>query len=183
MNQKYTGDLHIFGRYQDQHKFMESTYSTDAWKTIDLLASLNEWQAIRNDLIADLEYCLELDAELHKELWALLIIHGTPQQIQVATLIYKGFTQMEIADQLGVSGNSNIHKILRGKTDYSFKPPRIHGGLATKLTKLIKESFSIKRIMKEIYNTDSSCYCIHYATFKRVFTNNIEFTQWLGVTL
>ncbi len=177
---QYRGDISIGLSYKDQYKFHEHSFdpTSIAYAHLDMLQALQEWAMHINDVRADLEYCQDLDIELHKELWQLLIIHGTPKQIQVATLIYKGMTQQEIADELKV-GQPDISKCLSGNIDYSKRPPKTFGGIYNKLSKEIKRSNSIRKIMREIYKTDDKCYTAHYSAFKSIFNNYNEYVLWL----
>jgi len=183
MNYEYKGDISIGRSYNEQYKFHEATYSEIEWKTIDMLQVMSMWQEHTLELRADLEYCMDLEEDLAKELFALIFMNGTDQQIQVSKMIINGLTQQEIARKLGINSQSNIHKVLMGNIDYSTNETKKYGGLANKLTKLLHKSRPIQKIMKEIHKTDSSCYLPFYSTFQRTFKNYNEFTKWLGVRL
>ncbi len=178
MKLTYEGDISGTRASKYQDSLVQNMFNDETWKHIDVYHSLQEWNFHLNDLRADLEYNLDLDDQLHKELWAILIMQGTPNQIQVATLIYKGFTQMEIAKEMGI-GQPDVAKTLKGNWDYSFDPPRINGGIAKKLEKEIKKSNSIRKIMLEMWKTDNNCYTAHYTAFKSIFKNYQEYTKWL----
>ena len=138
MSLEYKGDIsnNLSAKYQDDMR--QATFNDLEWKQIDLTASLNAFQEHIFELKQDMEYVLDCEEQLIKEIFALIMLHGTEQQTAVALGILHGKTQTEIAAQLEM-GQPEVHKCLQGNIDYTHNPPRRNGGLKKKLIKEIKQ--------------------------------------------
>lgn len=79
----------------------------------------------------------EIKDQLRIEFWKLAEAICTKHQFTVLTLICQGYTQQEVAAQLGVN-QSSITKSLHGNVDYEHKA--VYGGIMKKLKKAVHES-------------------------------------------
>jgi len=106
----------------------------------------------------DEEY-LDLREKLKKRMWELIEDGLTTRQKEVVKLSMEGFTQNEIAKQLGINQTS-VHKVLRGNIDYSAKIrdqnnnsvslKKRYGGAFKKITKLCQSDPEIQNILKDM---------------------------------
>lgn len=95
------------------------------------------------------EDLMDLEEELRKVFWAQADEIMTPRQKAVFHMYADGYTQMEIADILGVN-QSSITKSLRGNTDYYHGNAKVYGGVMKKLKKLVCESNEIQELLRQI---------------------------------
>lgn len=94
------------------------------------------------------EELAELKDQLKIEMWRLINEELTDRQAEVINLSSKGFTQTEIAKQLGIN-QSSITKSIRGNCDYR-NGKRIYGGASKKLKKLADKDEKIKNLLNRI---------------------------------
>lgn len=104
----------------------------------------------------DLDVCeeiKELNDELIVAIFDIMQQNLTENQYKIITLMSKGLTQWEIADEMSCN-QSSIHKSMFGNPDYKNLDkkgnPCIWGGSAKKILKAIKTSEIIKIIMRKI---------------------------------
>jgi predicted DNA-binding protein YlxM (UPF0122 family) len=91
----------------------------------------------------------DLKDQLKKEFWRLVNSELTDRQKEVINLYSQGFTQIEIAKQLGVN-QSSITKSINGNCDYR-NGRKIYGGARKKLRKLAEKDERIIAIVARIY--------------------------------
>ena len=94
------------------------------------------------------EELAELKDQLKIAMWRLINEELTDRQSEVIKLSSLGFTQTEIAKQLGIN-QSSITKSIRGNCDYR-NGKRIYGGAAKKLKKLADKDNEINEILQRI---------------------------------
>lgn len=94
------------------------------------------------------EALLDLREELKTRFWQIINAGLTERQQQVIKLSIEGFTQNEIAKQLGINQTS-VHKVIRGNIDYKNGKKR-YGGALKKIDKLCRCDKEIQRILFEI---------------------------------
>lgn len=139
-----------------QHLFAEQMYSNE------MMAEFSESQGLVEKYSSeDHEELLNLREQLTVEFWKLVDSELTERQAQVIRLLAKGYTQIEIAKQLGVN-QSSITKSVHGNCDYkrnlddkkntkkNAKKLVKYGGSQLKLRKLAKNIPEINKIMKQI---------------------------------
>ena len=102
------------------------------------------------------EKLMDLRDDLKERMWELIDIGVTERQKEVLRLYVMGYTQNEMAKQLGINQTS-IHKILAGNISYKegiYNPRKSkkvrYGGVIKKVRKLCKEDSVIQNILKEI---------------------------------
>jgi hypothetical protein len=164
-----------------QWKFHESTYSPLEWDTIESLQFLTSIHTLRSDY----EYLLDMDDQLHTA-FHFLFTHPilTKHQQRVLFLLSQSLSQVEMA-KLFNCNQTSIHKALYGNLTYQIingqKTSFLYGGIKTKLIKLVKQSFEIKSIMKEMSNYDTTgCRLPYYQSLRRhCFHSFREFEQWI----
>lgn len=158
-----------------QHVIMEFTLPEVVW----------------NSFSAPDEACLPMSDELKEELlalddrlrvWLLHIIDTllTDHQKKVITLIGQGKTQMEVAEELGIT-QPTITKTLHGNQD--IKQGKFYGGVTKKITTLVRCSDAIKPAMKKIHQhwEPHQVRLPHYQTFRSILGNEDEYLQWLNL--
>ncbi len=94
------------------------------------------------------ERLLDLRDQLKTRLWQIIDTGLTERQKQVIKLSIDGFTQNEIAKQLGINQTS-VHKVIRGNIDYKNGRKR-YGGAFKKIFKLCQFDQEIQKILFEI---------------------------------
>ena len=94
------------------------------------------------------ESLLDLREQLKERFWEIINAGLTERQQQVIKLSIEGFTQNEIAKQLGINQTS-VHKVIRGNIDYKNGKKR-YGGALKKIDKLCRGDKEIQRILAEI---------------------------------
>jgi len=94
------------------------------------------------------ELLLNLREELKVRFWQIVNSGLTERQRQVIKLSIDGYTQNEIAKQLGINQTS-VHKVIRGNIDYKNGKKR-YGGALKKIHKLCLVDKEIQRILDEI---------------------------------
>lgn len=100
------------------------------------------------------EQLLDLKEKLRKRFWSIVESQLTDRQKQVIKLSCDGFTQNEIAKQLGINQTS-VHKVISGNLDYKNKNgKRRYGGALKKIKKICQMDEEIQDILKEIQETE-----------------------------
>ena len=103
------------------------------------------------------EKLMDLREELKARMWQIIDAGVTERQKEVLKLYVMGFTQNEMAKQLGINQTS-IHKILSGNINYKAKSSTYkeqskknrYGGVIKKVRKLCREDGIIQSILQEI---------------------------------
>lgn len=94
----------------------------------------------------------ELEDELKKIFWQIAEANMTERQLEVMKMRAAGFTQMEIAEELGVN-QSSITKSINGNIAYSKVPgekPKVHGGLIKKFRRIMEDYPRVSEILTEL---------------------------------
>lgn len=97
------------------------------------------------------EEILDLRKILMKEVRRLIETILTPRQCEVITLRLQGYTQVEIADMLGIH-QTTVHKTLSGNIDYKNGEAR-YGGAIKKLKKACSKDPKVSEILRKIEET------------------------------
>lgn len=91
---------------------------------------------------------MELRKKLIKEIRRLVNTILTNRQKEVVNLRLKGYTQVQIANTLGIH-QTTVHKTLSGNIDYKNGEAR-YGGAIKKLQKACKKDIKVIDILKKI---------------------------------
>ncbi len=91
----------------------------------------------------------DLVDELKKLFWEVADGVMTPRQKTILHMRADGYTQMEIADILGVN-QSSVTKSINGNTDYKDGRQKIYGGAVKKLKKVMDNHPRIQAILTEL---------------------------------
>jgi len=110
--------------------------------------SAAQGMAYRFQPFEESEMLLDLKEELKVHLWRIIETGLTKRQREVVKLSMDGYTQNEIAKQLGINQTS-VHKVLRGNIDYRMQRRR-YGGAFKKILKLAQADIEIQKILTEI---------------------------------
>lgn len=107
------------------------------------------------------ERIFDLVDELKKLFWEIADQHMTDRQKQVMHMRADGYTQMEIADMLGVN-QSSITKSINGNVDYKNVgeggKAKVYGGAIKKLKKVMDKHPRIQEILLELSELRSDKY-------------------------
>lgn len=102
------------------------------------------------------EELAELKDKLKIEMWRLINEELTDRQSEVINLYSRGFTQQEIAKQLGVN-QSSITKSLSGNCDYKNKK-KVYGGAKKRLRKLAEKDDKICALLERINEIENNVF-------------------------
>jgi hypothetical protein len=172
----YEGDISTSRSDKYQYLIAEVAY------TSEFLDSFTSPQS-ENISQIDMEKLWDLEQELQNIMWQLIEKNLSPNQIEVLKLqqkaIYQGEGQMWMAEQMGVN-QSSIHKCLNGNVTYCGGVVKRYGGIAKKLSKLIKECELVKTTMLEIESLDYQDMRLpHFKCFKKIIGTELEYQKYL----
>lgn len=127
-----------------QHVLVESSCSPE------ILTEFSELRGIAGflNMTEYNEEYLNLRDKLHQELWRLMKEVLTNRQYEIIVLTAQGYTQVQIANKLGVN-QSSITKSINGNCDYK-KGRRIYGGARKKLRAAVKKDERVQEILSEM---------------------------------
>lgn len=97
------------------------------------------------------ENVLELQDKLIKRVYQLAKSVCTDRQFSILMMLMDGYTQVEIAEKIGV-GQSTITKTIHGSQFYDQDGQQIarYGGLMKKIKKAVQEDAKIQQILHDI---------------------------------
>jgi len=95
------------------------------------------------------ETVLELEDKLKKRVLDLVKIHCTEHQKRIFGLVSDGYTQMEIADMLGIQ-QSSVTKCIVGNVTYDNGKKSSYGGIIRKMKRAVSEDWYCNEIVKQL---------------------------------